>query len=342
MIEKYLIKTEITLKRWRRFKKIKRAVWGSWTFAFLIFLSVTAEFWANSKPIVMGYNNSIYFPAVKDYHPSLFGQSGFITDYRILDLEADGNWSIWPPIKWNPIESNNDIDTFPSPPSSANLMGTDDRGRDILSRLIYGFRYSIGFSFLVWILSYLIAIVAGATMGFAGGKVDLVGQRVVEIFESLPFLLLLITLVAIFGASMSLLVVLMSIFGWPMMAQYVRAEFLKLRKFEFVEAARAIGGSIPRQMFKHILPNALVPILTFTPFRIAAGISTLAIMDYLGFGLPAPTPSWGELLQQAKRHFTIAWWLALFPSLALFVSLLSLNLMGEGVRDAFDPKKEIN
>lgn len=341
MIEKYVIKNDLSLRRWRRFKKIKRAVFGAWIFAFLIFLSITAEFWANSKPIFMGYQGSIYMPVISNHHPSEFGQEGFVTNYRKLDLEAEGNWAIWPIIPWNPIESNNELNSFPSAPSSVNLMGTDDRGRDILSRLIYGFRYSIGFSFLVWVVSYIIAVVAGATMGFAGGKVDLIGQRIVEVVESMPFLLLLITLVAIFGASMTLLVVLMSIFGWTMMAQYVRAEYLKLRQFEFVEAARAIGGSVPRQMFKHILPNALVPILTFTPFRIAAGISTLAILDYLGFGLPAPTPSWGELLQQAKRNFTIAWWLALFPSLALFVSLLSLNLMGEGVRDAFDPKKEL-
>lgn len=340
MIEKYLINNDLTLKRWRKFKKIRRSVIASWIFIFLVLLSVTAEFWANSKPILMKYDGSIYFPVVKTYHPKEFSQPGFITDYRKLNSEGLIKWVIWPIISWDPYESNSALASYPAPPSADNWFGTDDRGRDILSRLIYGFRVSISFSMLVWFFSYLIGVSAGGIMGFAGGKVDMIGQRVVEVFESMPFLLLLITLVSVFGANMQLLVVFMAIFGWTMIAQYMRAEYLKLRRREFVEAAAAIGGSVWRQMFKHILPNALVPLLTFTPFRIASGISTLAILDYLGFGLPAPTPSWGELLQQAQKNFTIAWWLALFPSLALFISLISLNLIGEGVRDAFDPKKE--
>ncbi len=339
MIERYLIKNELTLKRWRRFKKIKRAVFGAYIFLFLIFLSITAEFWANSRPILINFKGSIYMPVLKTYPPSTFGQEGFVTNYRALNLKSDGHWALWPIIPWDPFEMNNSLSSYPAPPSAENWMGTDDRGRDIFSRLIYGFRYSIGFSLLVWAFSYALGIFAGAVMGFSGGKVDLIGQRVVEVFESLPFLLLLITLVSVFGAKMWLLVAMMSVLGWTMIAQYMRAEYLKLRRREFVEASAAIGGSPMRQMFKHILPNALVPVLTFTPFRIASGIATLAILDYLGFGLPAPTPSWGELLQQAHKNFTIAWWLALFPSLALFVSLLSLNLMGEGARDAFDPKK---
>jgi microcin C transport system permease protein len=192
---------------------------------------------------------------------------------------------------------------------------------------------------MVWILTYTLGIIVGALMGYYGGRLDLFGQRLVEIFESVPTLLLLITLIAIFEANLLLLTVFTSIFGWMMISIYIRAEFLKLRRREFVEAARAMGGSELRIIFKHILPNALSPVITFSAFTITGGISALAALDYLGFGLPAPTPSWGELLNQAQRSFTIAWWLAVYPSLALFMSLVVLNLIGEGVREAFDPRK---
>ena len=176
-------------------------------------------------------------------------------------------------------------------------------------------------------------------MGFLGGKFDMITQRVVEVFDSMPYLLMLITLVSIFGASMKLLVAFSVIFGWMQISAYMRAEFLKLRKRDFVEAARAQGVSQHRIIFRHILPNALGPIITFSPFMIAAEIYALAALDYLGMGLPAPTPSWGELLQQAQNYFTIAWWLAIYPSLAMILTLTVLNLIGEGVRDAFDPRK---
>jgi microcin C transport system permease protein len=231
------------------------------------------------------------------------------------------------------------VEQFPSPPSQDNWFGTDDRGRDVAARLIYGFRYSMGFAISVWILSYIIGIFAGAIMGYVGGKTDLIGQRVVEVFESMPVLLLLITLVSIFTAGISVLVIFTSIFGWMLISQYVRGEFLRLRRREFVEAAQAMGASNFRVIFKHILPNSLGPVLTFSPFTIASLISYLAILDYLGFGLQPPTPSWGELLQQAYSNFTIAWWLAVFPSMILFMTLVVLNLIGEGVRDAFDPRK---
>lgn len=338
MIEKYLIKNDLTLKRWRRFKSLKRAVAASWVFLFLIFLSATAEFWANSAPIVMSYEGEVYWPLMKTYHPTVFGQTDtLVTDYRKLNPFSD--WSIWPPVQWNPLESNLKVDSFPSSPTMDNLFGTDDRGRDVLARLLYGFRYSIGFALLVWVLSYSFGIVAGSFMGYFGGWVDLTGQRLVEVFESMPLFLLLITLVSIFGASLWLLVVFSAIFGWMMISIYVRAEFLKLRKREFVESARALGGGTRRVVFKHILPNALGPVVTFSPFTIAGAITGLANLDYLGFGLPPPTPSWGELLQQAHSHFSVAWWLAVFPSLALFLTLLVLNFIGEGVREAFDPRK---
>ena len=338
MIERF-IKNDLTLKRWRRFKKIKRSMISVWVLLLIVFLSVTAEMWANSKPIIMSYKGEIYMPVYFFTHPSEFGQAGMITDYRDLPMEK-GDWAVWPLIEWDPFETNYEVDSFPSKPTTVNWFGTDDRGRDVAARLLYGFRYSIGFAILVWLLSYTIGISIGATMGFFGGKVDLFGQRVVEVFETMPILLLLITLVSIFGASMSLLVVFASLFGWMLISLYTRGEFLKLRKMEFVEAAQAMGASRVRVIFRHILPNALNPVLTFSPFNIAGLISYLAILDFLGFGMPPPTPSWGELLQQAERYFTIAWWLAVFPSLALFLTLIVLNLIGEGVRDAFDPRKE--
>ena len=338
MIERF-IKNDLTLKRWRRFKKIKRAIISLWALVFIIFLSVTAEFWANNKPILMSYQGSWYMPIYSFYHPSEFGQEdALVTDYRKLELQED-DWAIWPAIRWDAFESNEEVEDYPSAPTSLNWFGTDDRGRDVLARLIYGFRYSMGFAFFAWILSYVLGIIAGAIMGYSGGRTDLIGQRIVEVFESMPILLLLMTLSSIFAAGLWVLVIFTAFFGWMMIAQYIRGEFLRQRNLEFVESAEAMGASTFRVIFKHILPNSLTPVVTFSPFTIASLVSFLAILDYLGFGLQPPTPSWGELLQQAYKNFTIAWWLAVFPSLVLFFTLVVLTLIGEGVRDAFDPKK---
>ena len=334
-----ILKNELSIKRWKRFKSVKRAYWSLYLCLFLIFLSATAEIWSNSKPLVMSYQGSVYFPVFKTYHPSNFNQEGFVTDYRALDLKADGNWAIWTPVKWDPNESNDKVE-YPSGPTKENYFGVDDRGRDVLARLIYGFRYSIGFALLVWFFSFLVGTIAGAVMGFWGGKVDLVGQRIVEVFDSLPFLLMLITLIALLGASMTLLVTFNVALAWMRISSYMRAEFLKLRKRDFVEAARAQGVGTYRILGVHILPNGLGPLITFSPTEIAANIYLLAILDYLGMGLPPPTPSWGELLQQAQTHFTTgAWWLAVYPSLAMIISLTALTFIGEGVRNAYDPRK---
>jgi microcin C transport system permease protein len=333
------ITNPLTLRRYRTFKGIRRAVWSSWLFACLLVLSLTAEVWSNSKPVLLKWKGEWYAPVLKTYHPETFSQENtLVTDYRALQLD-DNDYMIWPIVKWDPYESNTKVASYPGAPSSDNWLGTDDRGRDVLSRLIYGFRYSIVFALLVWMSCYILGSFFGALMGYFGGRVDLWGQRIVEIFESVPTLLLLITLISIFGASLWLLILFSAVFGWMMISIYMRAEFLRLRRREFVESARALGGSELRVIFKHILPNALNPIITFSSFTIAGGISALAALDYLGFGLPAPTPSWGELLNQAQKNFTVAWWLALYPSLALFVSLVTLNLIGEGVREAFDPRK---
>ena len=340
MIEKFLKNTE-TLKRWKKLKSNKKTVIASWFFLFFLFLSVTAELWSNNKPIIMSYQGKLYFPALVQYHPTQLNLKTnlYIVDYKKLDF-SKSNWALWPLVKWDPFESNITVPHYPSPPSADNWLGTDDRGRDILSRLIYGFRYSIGFALMVWFFSYILGTFLGALMGFVGGWLDLVGQRCVEILETIPFLLLLITLVDLVGgAPFWLLVVFMACFRWINISYYIRAEFLKLRKREFVDVCRVQGMNPLRIMFKHILPNSLNPILTFSPFSLAAGISFLAILDYLGFGLMPPTPSWGELLLQAEKHFTVAWWLALFPSLALFITLMILTFIGDGIRNAFDPRR---
>ncbi len=338
MIERF-VHDPLTLKRIKRFKKMRRAVLASWLFAFMLVLSLTAEMWANSKPIILKYHGQIYWPVFKTYYPTLFGQTdSFVTDYRKIKLTSN-DWAIWPPVRWDPYESNLNVANFPSPPTTSNWLGTDAEGRDVLARLIYGFRFSISYALLVWIASYLLGTLAGAVMGYWGGNVDLVGQRIVEVFDSMPTMLLLITLISIFSATLPVLIVFTTVFGWMTISLYMRAEFLRLRGREFVESARALGSSRLRVIFKHILPNALSPIVTFSSFTIAGSIASLAALDYLGFGLPPPTPSWGELLNEAQKNFTIAWWLAVFPSLALFFALVVLNLIGEGVREAFDPRK---
>jgi microcin C transport system permease protein len=285
IIEKY-IKNDLTLKRWRRFKSKRAAVISCWLLLAACFFSFTAEFWANSQPIYLSYGGKSYFPVLKTYPAAEFGITDTVTvDYRDLDMEEE-DWAIWPIIAWDPYESNKEVDEYPGPPTAENLLGTDDRGRDVLTRLLYGLRYNIIYSVFVWILTFFIGTVLGGTMGYFGGRIDFFGQRFVEVLSTVPYLLLLIILISIFKPS---------------------------------------------------LPNSLTPLITFSPFTIAAGISSLAALDYLGFGLMPPTPSWGELLAQAQKNFTVAWWLALFPSLALFSTLTMMNFIGEGVRDAVDP-----
>lgn len=333
------IKNENTLKKWQYFKSKKLAFVSLWLIVIFSFFSFTAEFWANSKPIYVNYNGQSYFPFLKEYSVSEFGISDtMVIDYRTLKL-SESDTVIWPIIKWDPYESNKSVDEYPAPPSSSNLMGTDDRGRDVLTRLLYGLRYSISYSLLVWLLTYVIGTILGGIQGFYGGWIDLGSQRVTEVLSTVPQLLLLIILIAIFQPNLVLLVVISSIFGWIPISYYIRAEFLRNRRLEYVEAARSMGASNFRIFFKHILPNSLSPIITFSPFTIAAGITALASLDYLGFGLAPPTPSWGELLAQAQKNFTIAWWLALFPSLALFSILTMFSLVGEGVKDALDPRR---
>jgi len=336
MIEK-LLKNDLSKRRWRVFKRQRMSVVSIFLLLAMAFFSYTGEFWANSKPVYLSYKGKTYFPVLFDYHPTVFEMKGtLITDYRRLEL-SEGDFAIWPLIDWDPYESNKTVANYPSPPTSDNVLGTDDRGRDVLARIVYGFRYSMTFAILVWLFSTALGVLAGSLMGYFGGLVDLIGQRILEIWGSIPFLFLILIVIAVFGASLPILVAINVFFGWGLACQYTRAEFLKNRKLEYSEAARAIGGGHMRVIFRHLLPNSLVSVITFTPFIISGGVSVLAGLDYLGFGLPPPTPSWGELLEQAQNYFTIAWWLAIYPSIALTSTLILLTLLGNGVRKALDP-----
>jgi microcin C transport system permease protein len=341
MIENRFITNELTLKRYRRFKRNKLAVISLWAVLVLLFLSFTAEFWANSKPHVMKYQGKIYVPLFKDYHPTEFGREDiYVMDYRSLEFKED-DWAAWPLVQWDPFESNTTVESYPAAPSKHNLMGTDDRGRDVLTRLLYGLRYSFIFALGAWIVSYLIGITVGAITGYYGGKIDLIGMRTVEIIQTMPTTLILITIISIFTPNLLVLVIFLAMFDWTKMALYMRAQFLQLRKREYVEAAKALGSSDVRIIFKHILPNAITPVVTFSPFDIAAGISVLSFLDYLGLGLRAPTPSWGELLQQAQKYFTTSEWLVWYPAAALVITLTLLINIGLAVRDAFDSKSAV-
>ena len=342
LVEGRFITNELTLKRYRRFKRNKLAVLSTWLFLVLLFLSATAEFWANSKPIVMKYQGKLYTPMIFDYHPTVFNRDDiFVMDYRSLEFK-EGDWAAWPLVQWDAFESNSTVETYPEPPSRYNLMGTDDRGRDVLTRLLYGLRYSMAFAIGAWFCAYLIGVVIGSVTGFFGGTVDLIGMRTVEIIQTMPTTLILITIISIFTPNLLVLIIFLALFDWTKIATYMRGQFLQLRKREYVEAARALGASDKRVIFKHILPNALTPIVTFSPFDIALNISTLAFLDYLGLGLQAPTPSWGELLDQAQKYITTAEWLVWYPSAFLVLTLTLLINIGLAVRDAFDSKSSVN
>jgi microcin C transport system permease protein len=337
MIERF-IKNDLSLKRYRSFKKRKLAVFS----CLLLFTATIATFIApilsNSKPIYLSYGGKSFWPIFVDYQAKDLGvQDSMVVNYRTLKL-SETDSALWPISNWDPFESNEVVDTYPSPPTSENWFGTDDRGRDVFTRILYGFKYSIVYAVVVWAIATFTGIIVGGIMGYFGGKVDFFGLRIVEIFSTIPVFFLLLILISIFTPTLLWLIVISSIFDWIGISYFIRAEFLKNRKREFVEAARALGAPTRSILFKHILPNSLVPVITFAPFAIAGHIVGLAGLDFLGFGLEIPTPSWGELLSQAHKNFTIAWWLAVYPSLALFISLVVMNLIGEGVRDALDPR----
>ena len=334
--------TPLTRRRIDNFRANRRGFWSLWIFLFLFVISLFAEFIANDRPLVVSYDGHLYFPVVQTYPETTFG--GFFptaTDYRdpeVRKLIAKKGRMIWPliPFSYNTITSA--PGPFPAPPSNVDWLGTDDQGRDVLPRLIYGFRISVLFGLALTLSSSVIGVAAGAVQGYFGGWVDLAFQRFIEIWEGLPVLYLLIILATFVQPNFWWLLGLMLLFSWMALVGVVRAEFLRARNFDYVRAARALGVSDPVIIWRHVLPNATVATITFMPFILNGSITTLTSLDFLGFGLPPGSASLGELLAQGKNNLQAPWLgLTAFATLALMLSLLIF--VGEAVRDAFDPRK---
>jgi len=332
------------MNRWQRFKANRMGYTSLWVFVILFGISLCAELIANNKPLVVRYQGQFYFPILQSQPETVFG-GDFATPTDFLDpdirrnITTKGNWAVYPPIPYS-FETLNYFAKSPNPaaPSLDNWLGTDDRGRDVLSRLIYGFRLSILFGLALTIVGVTVGIITGALMGFFGGKFDLITQRAIEIWSAMPELYLLIIFASIFTPSIWLLVVLLAAFSWMGLSDYVRAEFFRNRALEYVRAARALGLSNMQIMRRHILPNSLTPVITFLPFRMSAAILSLTSLDFLGLGVPPGTPSLGELLAQGKGNLD-AWWISLSTFVVLVSTLLLLTFMGEALRDAFDSRK---
>jgi len=337
--------TPLTRRRLYNFRANRRGFWSLWIFLFLFGISLFAEFVANDRPLLVRYDGAFYMPVLFDYPETTFGGE-FPTeaDYRdpfVADLIEAKGWMIWPLIPYSYTTINYDLPTpAPSPPSAENWLGTDDQGRDVVARLIYGFRISVLFGLTLTVLSSIVGVAAGAVQGYFGGWVDLLFQRFIEIWSGLPVLYLLIILAAIVEPNFWWLLGLMLLFSWMSLVGVVRAEFLRARNFDYVRAARALGLRDSAIMFKHVLPNAMVATMTFLPFILNGSITTLTSLDFLGFGLPPGSPSLGELLQQGKSNLQAPWLgLTAFAVLAVMLSLLIF--VGEAVRDAFDPRKTL-
>ncbi len=331
-------------RRWRAFKRNRRGFYSLVIFTILLLLSLFAEVLSNDKPFLIKYQESYYFPLIKVYPEVVFGGDFETeTDYRdpyILEkLNSPGNKVFFPlnPHSYNSINLNLD-QPVPSPPTSENILGTDDRGRDVLARLLYGFRLSVLFGFALTFIGTIIGIIAGALQGYFGGYIDLVSQRLIEIWSAMPELYLLIIFASIFTPSVMLLLVLLSLFGWMGLSDYVRAEFLKGRNMEYVKAAKALGVGNVTIMYRHLLPNGMTPVITFLPFRMSGAILALTSLDFLGLGVPPSTPSLGELLKQGKANID-AWWLSLSTFVVLVGTLVLLIFIGEALREAFDPRR---
>jgi len=337
--------SELTLDRINRFKKIKRSYYSFWILLTLFVLSIFSEFIANDKPHLIKYEGSFYFPILKQYSSLTFGGK-YKTEADYLELKVSPqfskleNWMLFPIIPHDPLHSYLDLeDSPPHPPSTRHWLGTDATARDVLSRLIYGFRLCMTFALLLALLVAIAGIIIGGMQGYIGGKLDLTLRHLIEIWAALPFLYVVILFGSIYGRGFFLLLFILALFGWVGLSYYMRGEFLKLRNMVYVTSARALGYSKTRIFLRHILPNALTPVITIIPFTIVGGISSLTALDFLGFGLQPPTPSWGELLSQGLQHL-YAPWLAIFSVMAIFFTLLLTTFIGEGVREAFDPKSE--
>ena len=336
--------TPLTRLRLKNFQANKRGYWSLWVFLLLFILALFAEFIANDKPLLIGFKGEVFMPVFITYPETTFGGE-FETeaDYRdpfVAELiaKADG-WTIWPLIRYSYRTINYELPVpAPAPPSTENWLGTDDQGRDVLARLIYGFRISVLFGLILTIFSSIIGVMAGAVQGYFGGWTDLLFQRIIEVWSVLPTLYLLIILASFVEPNFWWLLGIMLVFSWMSLVGVVRAEFLRARNFDYVRAARALGLSDAMIMFRHVLPNAMVASLTFLPFILSGSITTLTALDFLGFGLPPGSPSLGEMLQQGKANLQ-APWLGIAAFIMLSTMLPLLIFIFEAVRDAFDPRK---
>ncbi|MCJ0763202.1 ABC transporter permease [Variovorax terrae] len=331
-------------RAWLRFRRNRLGFWSLVIFCLLVLLSLGAELVSNDKPLLARYEGRWYAPIVHNVPETVFG-GDFQTPTDYLDpfiqrqFAKPGNFMLFPPNHYH-YSTLNYFAKQPNPsgPTAENWLGTDDRGRDMVAQLLYGFRVSVLFALALTAIGVALGIVAGAVQGFFGGKTDLIMQRFIEIWGSMPELYLLVIFSAVFEPSVLLLVVLLSLFGWMGLGDYVRAEFLRNRQLDYVRAARALGVGNGRLIWRHLLPNSMTPVVTFLPFRMSAAILALTSLDFLGLGVPPGTPSLGELLSQGKANID-AWWISLSTFAVLVVTLLLLTFMGDALRDALDPRK---
>lgn len=337
--------TPLNQRRFANFRANRRGWWSLWLFLALFTVTLGAELIANDKPLLLSYQGELYYPVFKSYPETTFG-GDFETeaDYRdpyLQELLGEDGWMIWPLVRYSYDTINYNLPVpAPAPPSADNWLGTDDQGRDVLARLIYGFRISVLFGLTLTLFSSIIGVVAGAVQGYFGGWTDLLFQRFIEVWSGLPTLYLLIILASIVEPNFWWLLGLLLLFSWMTLVGVVRAEFLRARNFDYIRAARALGVRDGIIMFRHTLPNAMVATLTFLPFILNGSITTLTSLDFLGFGLPAGEPSLGELLKQGKANLQAPWLgLTAFTVLAIMLSLLIF--IGEAARDAFDPRKTL-
>jgi len=331
-------------RAWIRFRSNRLGYWSLGFFSLVFTLSLGAEVLSNDRPIVVLYEGKLYFPIVQAYPETAFGgdfisEADYHDPYLRSRLTGNGNWMLEPP---NPYRFDtivfDDNRPNPAPPSEKHLLGTDDRGRDVLARLIYGFRLSVLFAFALTFIGTVLGVFMGAVQGYIGGRVDLTCQRIIEIWSSLPELYLLIIFASLFQPSIFLLLALLAAFGWMGLSDYVRAEFLRGRSLDYVRSARALGVSDAGVMFRHLLPNSMTPVLTFLPFRISGAIVALTSLDFLGLGVSPQTPSLGELLAQGKENLT-AWWLSASTFMVLVGTLMLLIFIGEALREAVDARR---
>ncbi len=333
----------ITQRRLMQFKANRRGFISLWVFISLFLFALCADFIANDKPLLISYDGAFYAPIFKMYPETTFG-GDFETEaeYRdafVKELIEEKGWILWPPVRFSYDTINYDLPSpAPSPPTRENIFGTDDQGRDVAARVIYGFRISVLFGLILTLISSVIGIFAGAMQGYYGGKLDLLMQRMIEVWGSMPSLYILIIFSAMFVPGFWTLLFILLLFSWVSLVDVVRAEFLRARNFEYVKAAHALGVSNPVIIWRHVLPNAMVATITFMPFILTGSITALTSLDFLGLGLPPGSPSLGELLAQGKNNLQAPWLgIAAFVSLAMMLTLLTF--IGEAVRDAFDPRK---